>query len=69
MDRDHHTAWLAELAAEDRRRRKQAAPELAQKEAALRAARVKLESSRAAVQELEAELEAEGHQTDPPDAT
>lgn len=48
---------MAELAAEDLRRRKQAESELARKEAALRSERAKLEHSEAAVRELEAAVD------------
>lgn len=48
----------AELAVEDLRRRREAEPELARKEAALRDARENLARSEAANRELEAELDA-----------
>lgn len=64
MDRNQHRAWLAELAVDDLRRRKQAEPELARKEAALRDARENLARSQAVVRELEAELDAHHHPAD-----
>ena len=64
MDRDQHQKWLAELAADDLRRRREAQPELAKKEAALRKAHADLSRSEAAVQALEAELDAHSRQAD-----
>lgn len=64
MARDQHQEWLAEFAADDARRRRQADSELARREAALKAARANLATSEAAVQELQAELDAEREQAD-----
>ena len=64
MDRDLYRAWLAELAVGNLRSRKLAEPELARKEAVLSAERARLRSSQAAVQELEAELQAERQDAD-----
>ena len=64
MERDQHQEWLAELAAHDGRRRREAEPELARKEAALKAARMNLARSEAAVQQLEAEIIAERQRAD-----
>jgi hypothetical protein len=58
MDRDQHRAWLADLAAEDHRKRQEAEPELARKEAALREAREHLARSQEAARNLETELDA-----------
>ena len=67
MNREAHQAWLEELAAKNLRSRARAAPELARKEAAFRAARDELASTQAAVQELEVKLEAERRKSDDPD--
>lgn len=64
VDRDQHQGWLRELAAEDQRRRRQAEPELARGEAALRAERRKLEAVRARIESLEADLEAARQEAD-----
>ena len=64
MDRDQHREWLAELAANDLRRRREAQPELASKETALQEARANLSRSEAAVQALEAELDADSQEAD-----
>ena len=56
MDRDQHRAWLAELAADNLRKRREVEPGLDRKEAVLREAREHLARSQAAVLELEAEL-------------
>jgi hypothetical protein len=64
MNRTEHQAWLAQLAAEDRRRRALAEPELRRKEALLRAAEAKLEATKGALQEAQAELEQARPETD-----
>ena len=69
MKRDQHAQWLADLAADDARRRRQAEPELARKEAALRVARASLAESKAAVCELEDQLGAELQQAADPNGS
>ena len=68
MDRAAHQAWLKGLAEEDRRRRAAAEPELARKEARLRAERERLASAQAAIAHIEAELEEARREADDPDA-
>ena len=64
MDHDQHRAWLAELAAEDLRRRREAEPDFARREATLRLARESLARSESANRELEAVLDAHLHPAD-----
>ena len=67
MNRTEREAWLRQLAAEDRRRRAEAEPEIARKEAQLRDAQARLEATRAATAETEAELEQARRDADEPD--
>ena len=62
MDRAAYQAWLKTLAAEDRRRRKAAEPELERKEEALDAARRRLAASEEAIADLEAALQDAGRE-------
>jgi hypothetical protein len=57
MDREEHRAWLAQLAAEDRRRRALAEPEIARKEALLKQAQAKLAATHAAIADTRAALD------------
>ena len=57
MDRKEHQAWLAQLAAEDRRKRALAEPEIARKEALLRQAQARLDTTHAAIAETQAALD------------
>ena len=68
VDRDQHRAWLTELAATALRRRREAQPELAGKEAALREARANLSQTEAAVLALEGELDGHSRQADDTEA-
>jgi uncharacterized membrane protein len=56
-DREAHRRRLAELAAEDRRKRAAAEPEIARREAALAEARARLRRLNDENDELEAELD------------
>ena len=57
MNREEHKAWLAQLAAEDRRRRALAEPEIARKEALLKQAQAKLAATQAAIADTRAALD------------
>jgi hypothetical protein len=68
MDRSARQAWLKDLAAEDRRRREAAEPELERKEAFLNAARRRLAASEAAIADIEVAIEDARRDADEPDS-
>ena len=68
MNHAAHQAWLRDLAAEDRRFRGAAEPELERKEALLKGARRKLAVSEAAIADIEVALENARQETDEPES-